>query len=85
MERENQQSSKGSATGVGAVCAVVGGIIGAVGFYLLEKNRREAAVQSQYVTIQEFIFQLFMRCLTETLGVFVSLNFIAVFSPNKSR
>jgi hypothetical protein len=82
---EDQKSSKGSATGVGIFCAVAGAIAGAVGYYMLEKKQREAVQYNKYVTIQEFIFQLFMHCLTETLGVFVSLHFIAVFSPNMSR
>jgi uncharacterized membrane protein len=81
----DQQSSKGSATGVGVVCAVVGAIIGAVGVHMLQKKQSEAAMHSQYVTIQELIVQLFMRCLTEMLGVFASLHFIAVFSTNMSR
>jgi hypothetical protein len=49
MEGEDQESSKGSTTGVGVVCAVLGAIIGAFGVHVAQKNRREGALHSQYV------------------------------------
>jgi hypothetical protein len=75
MERENQQSSKGSAVGVGVACSVIGAAIGALGYHFWKKREemQPAHSYSEYVTNRELIFLLFMCCLTETLGIFVSI------------
>jgi hypothetical protein len=60
MERkEKQQSSKGSAVGVGIACSVLGAIIGAVGYHIWKKQdelRLEHHSHSEYVTIPQLIF-----------------------------
>jgi hypothetical protein len=76
---EKQKSSKGTAVGVGVACSIVGAIIGAVGYHFWKKEERmqpQCHSYSGYVTIPELFAVLFMRCLTERLGIFASVLFI---------
>jgi hypothetical protein len=78
MEREQQQSSKGTAVGVGVVCSVIGAIIGAVGYHFWKKEeelQRQCHSYSGYVTIVQLIFLLFLLFLTQKVGIFDSLRF----------
>jgi hypothetical protein len=78
MEREGkQQSSKGSGVGVGIACSVIGAIIGAVGYHIWTKQEEVTPhSHSEYVTIQQLIFCVFLCFMMERLGIFFTVCFI---------
>jgi hypothetical protein len=55
MDREEkQQSSRGTAVGLGMACGFIGAVIGAVGYHFLKKEeemKQQQYSHSEYVTI----------------------------------
>jgi hypothetical protein len=81
MERERkQQSSSGSAVGLGLVCSFIGAAIGAIGYHFWKKEeemRQQHHSHSEYVTVPRLIACHFLRFMTEGLSIFDSLLFIS--------